>query len=440
MSKRTLFTIGLLAGFAGFAPAQSNLFIDSTITPEQMVMDFFDGSGVSVSNVQAFGVANQFAFFEAANTQLGIPAGILLTTGDALFVKGPNDSNSGGVQIAGSTPDADLAQTTGGGSAFDLVNLEFDFVPSVDDTLFFTYSFASEEYCEYVNSQFNDVFGFFISGPGITGPFSGGSQNMARVPGTNDYVGINSVNHLLNTAWFRSNLPAAMNNCQPLPDDGFDAATFQSDGFTTVLTTPFIAMAGQTYHAKIKLADMGDGVLDSGVFLGINSLSSDSLLTPPAIIDALFSNPNTVDLSNLSRYATSWHWDFGDGTTSDERNPGSHFYPLKGDYTITLTTQNWCCSDTTKVVVNILETSASTQVFESKFRLSPNPATDRLRLQSIENQAFEWQIFNLAGQPIRNGQAVFGATEIDLENWATGFYVVEIQTAGGLFQQRFLKK
>ena len=61
--------------------------------------------------------------------------------------------------------------------------LEFDFVPS-STSVGFEYVFASEEYPEFSCSSYNDVFGFFISGPGITGPYSNNSQNIAIIPGT----------------------------------------------------------------------------------------------------------------------------------------------------------------------------------------------------------------------------------------------------------------
>ena len=68
----------------------------------------------------------------------------------------------------------------------DVAVLEFDFIPSSDNVTF-KYVFASQEYFAYENSQFNDVFGFFISGPGIVGPyaspagFPNGSINIATI-------------------------------------------------------------------------------------------------------------------------------------------------------------------------------------------------------------------------------------------------------------------
>ena len=81
----------------------------------------------------------------------------------------------------------------------DVAILEFDFTPTTDHVSF-EYAFASEEYCDYVNSEYNDVFGFFISGPGING-----SKNIALIPGSSDNVAINSVNFTKNDQYYRDN-------------------------------------------------------------------------------------------------------------------------------------------------------------------------------------------------------------------------------------------
>ena len=47
--------------------------------------------------------------------------------------------------------------------------------------------------------------------------------------------------------------------------------------------------------------------------------------------------PLTVVFTNTSTLnTTSWEWDFGDGVTSTERNPGVHIYTQPGAYTVTL--------------------------------------------------------------------------------------------------------
>ena len=39
------------------------------------------------------------------------------------------------------------------------------------DSIAFNYVFGSDEYLEWVNSSYNDIFAFFLSGPGIVGPY-----------------------------------------------------------------------------------------------------------------------------------------------------------------------------------------------------------------------------------------------------------------------------
>ena len=107
---------------------------------------------------------------------------------------GPNDQGGAGDDLLGfSGGDADLDQLAGV-STYDAAVLEFDFIPA-SDTLTFDYVFGSEEYNEYVCGTVNDAFGFFLSGPGIAGPYTNGAENIALVPGTTTQVSINTVNN-----------------------------------------------------------------------------------------------------------------------------------------------------------------------------------------------------------------------------------------------------
>src|SRR5690606_15969665 len=88
--------------------------------------------------------------------------------------------------------DSDL-QAISGMNIHNAAILEFDFVPN-GDSLVFRYVFASDEYPSFTCSNYNDAFGFFISGPGITGPFTNNAINIALIPGTNTPVAVNTVN------------------------------------------------------------------------------------------------------------------------------------------------------------------------------------------------------------------------------------------------------
>jgi len=131
--------------------------------------------------------------------------------------------------------------------------------------------FGSEEYLEWVGGGFNDVFGFFISGPGITGTFSGGSANIALVPSTTIPISIDTVNNVSNSAYYVNNGTGAT----PLVN-----GTIQYDGFTTVIHALANVQCGQTYHIKLAIANVGDNSYDSAVFLEANSFNTTPLSLP----------------------------------------------------------------------------------------------------------------------------------------------------------------
>lgn len=245
-------------------------------SPSELILDFFlKGDCVQVSNIQYRGGSNQRGTFSNGNTSIGFQDGVILATGGISVASGPNNSPSRSVAPIGpdNNDDSDLSQLTGG-NQFNVSVLEFDFIPS-EDTISFQYVFASEEYCEYINAGFNDVFGFFISGPGISGPFSNGAQNIAIVPNTTTPVSIDNVNHISNPAYYQTNSPfnpPGFPVCNGHPTTtGPSVDDCQFDGFTKVLTAKSPVTPCETYHIKLAIADLGDERYDSGVFFKSNS-------------------------------------------------------------------------------------------------------------------------------------------------------------------------
>lgn len=251
------FLLTLLLSLGQSLSAQ--LVVDNSLTPSQLVQNILAGTGVTISNVTFNGQAVQIGSFNGTASNIGFNGGIILSTGDIVEAIGPNDSGGGAGGLGGpGDPDMDVIVDPNGSN--DAAVLEFDFVP-VADTISFNYVFASEEYMEWVNSGVNDAFGFFISGPGINGPFSNNSENIAIIPGTTTPVTIDNVNlNSFNQFYFDNENPAGQ--------------SVQFDGFTTPLTAISAVQCGQVYHLKLAIADAGDDVWSSGVFLEAGSLSS----------------------------------------------------------------------------------------------------------------------------------------------------------------------
>lgn len=269
MLKFTITSILLLTTVMSY----SQLVTSGNLGPTQLVQNILVGQGVTVTNVNYNGSGGAIGSFTANNTSLGIEEGILLTTGTInsgpAGPYGPNDRPDAGLDnnAGGYAPLTNIVGT----NTYNAAILEFDFVPQ-SDTVRFDYIFGSDEYPEWVGDQFNDVFAFFISGPGIPG----GQKNMAIIPGTNQPVTINDVNN-----GTTNNGPC--NNCQFYTNNGtgnnapFNNNPFyvQYDGFTTPLQAVSPVQCGETYHLIIAIADVADAIYDSGIFLGAQSLSSE---------------------------------------------------------------------------------------------------------------------------------------------------------------------
>lgn len=241
------------------------LITSTAQTPNGLVQNVLLGQGVTVSNIQYSGTSTSIGSFTAAGTNLGIASGIVMTTGTVLNngngPQGPNDESGSGIDnSAAGSPQ--LSNLIGGTATHNASILQFDFVP-YSDTVRFKYVFGSEEYPEYVGSTFNDVFAFFISGPGI----AGGQQNIAKLANGLP-VTINNVNSGSNSLYYVDN-----GNGSQAP---YNSSTnyIQYDGFTKVLEAVSRVQCGETYHLIIEIADAGDGILDSGIFLEANSLNS----------------------------------------------------------------------------------------------------------------------------------------------------------------------
>lgn len=273
--------------------AQAQL-VTSNMTPGDLVQNVLVGTGVTVSNVNYTGSAQSLGYFDGSNTNIGLDEGVILTTGtinnNGNGPHGPNNSASSGVVLNGPGYQK-LSQLLGGASTFDATILEFDFVP-FSDTVKFNYVFASEEYPEFVGSDFNDVFAFFISGPGIPG----GEKNMALIPGTTQPVAINNVNNGVVNAGPCTNCPYYVNN-----GDGsnapYNSSNFyvQYDGFTTPLQAVSAVECGETYHLIMAIADVGDGQWDSGIFLEGGSLTTETPVTVDySISQEAFGQPNIM--------------------------------------------------------------------------------------------------------------------------------------------------
>jgi gliding motility-associated-like protein len=255
-------------------PAQSQLEVNSTLTPEQYVNDILLGEGIEATNIQLTGSPIQIGHITGFDTdEFPIAEGLILSTEVA---NNPANVNSGcldetimdGQEVSGDPDLLNIAnsvppligQSFSVSSVNDICIIEFDFV-ATGDSIKFDYVFGSDEYLTWVNTQYNDIFGFFLDGPGIVGPYANGAINLAEVPDSDPQlpITISSVNNVTNSAFYIDN-PSNQILCQ--------------NGYTLELTAKSAVQCGETYHIRLAIADGTDTALESMVILEAGSFQS----------------------------------------------------------------------------------------------------------------------------------------------------------------------
>ncbi|HRI26593.1 MAG TPA: choice-of-anchor L domain-containing protein [Chitinophagales bacterium] len=237
--------------------------------PSWLVQNVFVTGCAQVSNINFTGNPNSIGAF-TNGASLGMPNGIIISSGNVTTAQGPNNSGSAGTGLG--SPGAPILQPLiPGYTLFDAAVLTFSFTP-LTSSVSFQYVFGSEEYPEWVSSSFNDVFGFFIQGPGVP------LQNIALVPGTSLPVSIDNVNAGNNNIYYVANPTGSI--------------ITQFDGYTTLLTATASGLTPcQTYTITLAVADAGDSIFDSAVFLAGNSFNAGNAVA----VSAFVPSTGTVD-------------------------------------------------------------------------------------------------------------------------------------------------
>jgi gliding motility-associated-like protein len=287
LNRRFVLTLLLLSSLLQ-AKSQIIQVSDATtppFTPENLIKNYFLGEGIEVLSVKYEGAPEAIGYFNNAKGLIGIDRGILLTNGRAQTT-GSGSNIRFGVDAASNNianndnlnnpkdNDIDKIIATSVAPNVKSTNLSkytITFIPSAD-TLRFRYVFASEEYPEYICQNYNDIFGFFISGPGINGTFENNGQNIALIPNTNLPVSINNIN--LGNSSFANCPPKFPQYYNNNNNTGLEPVY---DAFLDVFIAQAVVQPCQVYTIKLVIADLEDSNYDSAVFLEAKSFGTGTI-------------------------------------------------------------------------------------------------------------------------------------------------------------------
>lgn len=310
-----------------FANAQNNLTVSSqtNMSVDAILQQHFQGDGVLMSGYPdptgSFGLTSgkfnnqttvtypQIGTFNRNGfTNFPFSTGLVMTTGNVSVAAGPNNSTSKAQPVVPYYNANWLLNYTTGTRVTSAAVLEFDFVASAD-TFTFNYIFASEEYCEYVNSDnVNDVFAFRLTGVDPV-TFSPTTKNVAVVPGSitasnpnGTPVSIGTINHGHHYAGTSGPGTSPSNSSYFICNYG-NSNGIQYDGYTTALSAEAAILACQIYHMELGISNVGDTLYDSGVFLEEGSFYSPRVTidtawqTSVGVGDTIIQNCRELDLT-----------------------------------------------------------------------------------------------------------------------------------------------
>jgi gliding motility-associated-like protein len=244
---------------------------------------------------------------------------------------------------------------------YDCCILEFDIVPACT-TLQIRFVFGSEEYPEWVSSGYNDAFGFFVTGPNPSGG-NYNNTNVATLPNNTTIVSIDNVNANLNSAYYINNSTGT---------------SIVLDAFTTVLTRNVSVTPCQSYHFKLAIADAGDPIFDSGVFIDfldcLNSVSATTSTTPVSCVGNDGSATATAS-AGFPPYTYSWN-------TTPPQTTATATGLAPGTYTVIVDDAGACTPPITQTVTVVNGSTTITPVFT---QVAPICAGTSFTLPSTSN-------------------------------------------------------
>jgi PKD repeat protein len=194
--------------------------------------------------------------------------------------------------------------------------------------------------------------------------------------------------------------------------------------------------SGLTYTAGLssQLAQYYQSKSDSTIFNSTNDWNL--LINKPT---ANFSDSVSGYIATFTNLSTSinktlnYFWDFGDGSTSNNKNT-NHTYTTAGTYTIKLIVSNCNYSDTTSKTIQIGATSMEENII-GNFNLYPNPVLSHINLKTDSKLiGSTYTVYDKTGKSVLNGKILAEQSVIELGELSRGAYLLHI---GEDFKQTF---
>ncbi len=190
---------------------------------------------------------------------------------------------------------------------------------------------------------------------------------------------------------------------------------------------------GSSSNQQNPLHQYSDTGLFHVVLIATNNGCADSLRinnlirVKPPIADFTFqtncNNRLQFNFIDSSIGATTWYWDFGDGTNSNVQNP-VHFFPALGSYTVSLTVTNDTCSHTFSRLIKVIDESPD---FTANFTSACKPSTFQFSAITADFSNIAQYLWDFGNGVQYTGVGIPGATASHYYT-LSGYYTISVIT------------
>ena len=383
------------------------IFTSTTLfTVEELVTDVLIDSecnqsfNISSSTGSDFGSTNGIGYFESNGSSWPFENGLIMTSGDIINAVGPESGviSDGDYNWPG---DADLEAYIPGLNAGDTNNasiLEFNFVP-VSNNISFDFIFAAEEYGTF-QCTFTDAFAFLLTDS------SGNTTNLAIVPGTTDPISVltvrdsqyNDACESVNEEWFADYYGPG----------GLPPLTSPTNflGHTEVMTAQSSVTPNELYTIKLVVADDGDTLYDSAVFIDGGSFDIGQLDLGDDILvssgNALCEGQEIVLDAGALPNNSSIEW-FMDGALIENANGVTLSVTETAFYSATITVDNTDCSYSDDILVEFFQSPVIVPVNDYVIKCANEGFELEVNIENIDQLNSLTYIWTLDGIDLQTG-------------------------------------
>jgi hypothetical protein len=188
------------------------------------------------------------------------------------------------------------------------------------------------------------------------------------------------------------------------------------------LQTLAVSTSG-TYSVTVTVPDYGCPSFDEVSLIIIDQPIASFLWTASGPVAYFF---------DASPSSTEWSWDFGDGSTSDERDP-VHDFGTPGTYEVTLVASNECGSSEITIQVSVVLSGIEESLFGQGLTMFPNPTSNWIQISGVEapDSQLDWILYDASGRLVKTGSHYVAQGswnfQIDLSSQAEGAYLLELK-------------